>query len=165
MLPAFSPRVAHHGAAVVEQEPLPLPVGTLAGAAQDGLPSGSGAVQEANQLQPYGGPGLVPGAPFTLETDAPIITQNPPDSLLQDRPLHGGVRTLTAFGEYLPPPPNAGGFQVLAGRPPQAPILGDQMQAAAIVTDATWREAPPVLDLCRRVPVTLPVLDSPEVSA
>lgn len=151
----FSPRVSHYANRFEDTQPEPAPLGTLVGAKQAGNASGSGAVQLGVAESPYGGPGLVPGVPTTQQTDAPIITQMPPDSLLQDRPLHGGLTTLTAFGEYKPLPPNQGGFQVLAGRQPQALVFGEKMGPNSVASDATWREAPPVLDLCRKTTVEL----------
>lgn len=141
-----------HGRATPVQQPPDVPIGVLAGAAARGLVSGSGETRAATELQPYGGPGLVPSMPQVIAVDADILLDLPPDSLYQDRPLHGGVQTLSAFGEYVPGPPFTGGFQELVGRPALAPMMGGSMQAQAFTNDASWREAPSVLDLCQRTP-------------
>lgn len=132
--------------------PPPVPVETAAGAAAVGNPAGSGKVAPWNQLQPYYGPGLVPSSAQQLDQGDPSLTDLPPDSLYQDRPLYGGVQTLTAFDEYVAPPPFAGGFVVMANRPPLAMIEGEQMGPQTFEAPASWRDAPAVVDLCRRIP-------------
>lgn len=135
--------------------PLPVlaPPGTAAGAAAIGNPSGSGRVPVGSQLQPYGGAGgQFPMQPHELGADAPYLVDLPPDSLYADRAMRGGVYAFPAFAQFKPMPPNAGGYGLMGYRRPQAPTEAEQMPAQSFVSDASWRDAPPVVDLCRRVP-------------
>lgn len=133
--------------------PAPIDPATAAGGAAHGHVVGSGSVAHRNQLSPYYGPGLTPSQPAqVLTTGDPSIPDLPPDSLYADRPMRGGVQTLSAFGQYVPNPPLMGGFVLMAHRPALAPMEGETMSAQAYESAATWREAPPVLKLCRSVP-------------
>lgn len=125
---------------------------TTAGGAAAGEWVGSGEVAPWNALGPYGGAGLVPAGPYQLAQGSPDFALMPPDSIYQSRPLFGGVRTLSAYGEYAEGAPNLGGFTMLAHRPPLAPMEGEQMAATPFVSDASWRAAPSVVDLCPRTP-------------
>lgn len=126
---------------------------TLAGASAYGETRGSGAVAPWNQLQSYAGEAqitpMMPGR--ELVAGLPYIADLPPDSLYADRPMHGGVQTFPAFGQYLPEPPMTGGFRVLANRPPLVMVEGGAMEAQAYEAPAEWRDAPPVTNLCRTV--------------
>lgn len=128
---------------------------TAAGSAAHGDTNGSGSVAPWNQLQPYGGAGIVALMPGTVQQGGTPIVDLPPDSEYVSRELHGGVRAFPAFGEYQWSPPNTGGFTLMAHRPPLALIEGQQMQPQTFEADATWREAPSVVDLCRRTPSEL----------
>lgn len=133
------------------EQPAPVSVDTLAGAAQLGDTSGSGEVAPWNQLQPYGGAGVGTMGRAVLGQGLPALPDLPPDSVYQDRALFGGVRTFPAFGEYLPEPPLSGGFRLMANRPPIVMVEGGAMQPQSYVEPAEWREAPPVVNLCRTV--------------
>lgn len=135
--------------------PMPpdVPPDTLAGGAALGQTRGSGAVAPWNQLAPYdGGAQLVPSpGAQPLVSGLPYMPDLPPDSVYADRPMRGGVPTLSAFGEFTDSPPYSGAFRVLAGRPPLVMIEGGGMQAQSYVEAVEWREPPPVTDLCRIV--------------
>lgn len=137
--------------------PPPIPADTAAGAAAVGRVAGSGMVPHRNELEPYGGPGLVPSLPGQpLVSGDPSIPDLPPDSLYADRVMRGGVQTLSAFGEFLPRPPLMGGFVLMAHRPALAPMEGETMQPQSFESATSWREAPPILKLCRSVPTAPP---------
>lgn len=133
--------------------PPDVPTTTLAGASAYGETRGSGAVAPWNQLAPYdGGAQLVPSLPGReLVSGVPYLPDMPPDSLYADRPMRGGVQTLSAFGEYQDGPAFTGAFRVLANRPPLVMVEGGAMEAQSYVEPAEWREPPAVTDLCRTV--------------
>lgn len=134
-------------------EPPNVPTATASGGAARGGLAGSGSVATVNQLAPYdGGANLVPSGSHVLGQGTPFLLDLPPDSLYQSRPLYGGVRTLSAFREYIADAPFTGGFVELTGRPALAPMFGETMPAQSYGTPASWRDAPPVLSLCRKVP-------------
>lgn len=128
---------------------------TTYAAAQAGNVTGSGEVAPWNQLQPYGGAGISAIAPRVIGQGNPDIPQLPGQSLYQDRPLYGGVSTFPAFGQFRRPPSFAGGFTLMAHRPPLALLEGQQMQPQQFATDATWREASSIVNLCQRTPSEL----------
>jgi hypothetical protein len=146
------------GAGIGNPTPQPVPDGneyTTAGGAAAGQWVGSGEVAPWNALGPYGGAGLVPAGPQQLAQGSPDFAVSLPDSLYQSRPLYGGVRTLSAYAEYTEGPPNLGGFTLMAHRPPLALLEGVRMEATPFIQDASWRDAPSVVDLCQRTPTEL----------
>lgn len=151
--PLDIPRDARfYGAPTMDAQPPAVADTNAAGASARGMVTGSGEVAQHSQLAPYGGAGQAYQLPHVLGQDAPYFLDLPPDSLYADRLLVGGVRGFSTFSQFVPLPPNMGGFEIMAFRPPLAPLMGPQMAAQSYATDASWRDAPPVVDLCRRVP-------------
>ncbi len=139
----------------VDERPVPLPTGdSLAARAQAGLDGGSGMVPPWRQLtNGYGGENgiteFVGHQP--LDTDYQAMPDLPPDSLYADRAMYGGVRaSVEQYGyqdEHF-----TGGHVVLTNRPPLVLVVSDQMAPQTWVAPTEWRDAPSVIDLCRRTP-------------
>jgi hypothetical protein len=129
-----------------------IPLATAAGQAAIGNPSGSGRVPGGIGFGPYDGGGRSSELPFVLSSDAPILVDLPPDSLYVTRAMRGGAVSFPAFGQFKPKPPLMGGFEQIAFSPAAAPLDGDQMEPQSLASPTTWRDAPPVVDLCRRTP-------------
>lgn len=140
--------------AVDFQQPPPFPLSTAAGAASHGLVTASGSTDRRSALQPYGGAGEVFSGPERTHQGLPTIPGPLPDSLYQDRPLFGGVLAFNSPWEYTEGEPMRGGFELILGRPSLSMIEGEQQAAQAFEAPATWREAPPVMSICRQVPTT-----------
>lgn len=115
--------------------------------------SGSGKVAPWNAIPQapltHAAPGVL--APTAVQTHVDL----PADSTYADRPLRGGVLTLSSFGEFRDGTPFTGGYRVMAGRPYAASLEGGAMEAQAYVTPAAVREAPTMQALCRSIPVQI----------
>lgn len=131
-----------------------VPVATAAGAAAVGDPTGSGRVVYGTGLQPryLGDGGQTSQLQQPQSSDAPILVDLPPDSLYVSRQLYGGAVSFPAVNQFKPRPPLLGGFQVMTRPFPASSLEGEAMEAQAYTQPATWRDAPPVVDLCRRTP-------------
>lgn len=138
--------------------PAPLPTNTLQGAAQLGGMSGSGAVEPWHALQlSYANQQSIREdvGHHQLVADVPQLPDLPAASLYADRPLFGGVRTAPQLDSYRDEV-MIGGHTVMANRPPLVMVEADTMAPQTWATPTEWRDAPPVVDLCRRGGENLP---------
>lgn len=144
--------------APVAELPAPLPLATLAGRAQLGGIGGSGSTETWTALQPSytNGHALTQDVGHhQLVSDAAQLPARTPDSLLVDRPLFGGVRTESEFGGFQDEV-MIGGYVMLANRGALVQLVAERMAPQSDAIPAVWRDAPPVVSLCRRGAANLP---------
>ena len=145
---------AKNTAAPITELPAPIGVASLAGVAAYGGDGGSGMVDYWNALQ-HGYANetalteMLGGQP--LDVNYQGMTDPVPDSLYVSRQMRGGVRTAPSFNEYRDEV-MLGGHVVMTNRPPLVLVVSDQMSPQQWVADASWRNVPDALDICRRIP-------------